>query len=232
MGSLRRLFSRRVLLLQHRFLPGLPFLLRSCVSSISHTGMGAVVGSRARGLAYHKWWSAVRKLLAAFGLSADCVEGVAPPELCVSSEEGVSPSTPSSYDEWRPAGQRVLTVAERDAWLAVNTAIYWHLLPSLDIDGARVLRQDDRLLVACSSRSVLYCSTVLGPLLMDAACCGASSIFFYASGPDLQRALACKLADCRMRADLRSFNARAIYLSLSHATARGPYGAMQWLGYS
>ena len=78
----------------------------------------------------------MRKLLAAFGLTAACVEDVAPPELCVSSEEGVSPSTPLSYEEWRPAGQRVLTVAERDAWLAVNAAIYWniywHLLPSLD----------------------------------------------------------------------------------------------------
>ena len=34
--------------------------------------------------------------------------------------------------------ERRLTIAEFDRWKAVNTALYWHILPSLDLKSAQL----------------------------------------------------------------------------------------------
>ena len=73
-------------------------------------------------MAYHKWWSAVRKLLAAFELSPDAIQESAPPAECIPTVSHDDPASPSPYEELAPDEMRHMTVEQRDAWLARRSA--------------------------------------------------------------------------------------------------------------
>ena len=167
-----------------------PFMARTTIPPSHRFPIPTWAPRSGRGMSFHKWWSAVRKLLAAYGLPPDSVDEEPPSEHCVSSEVAAGPASPSSYEEWAPEGGRRLTVVERDAWVAVNTSLYWHLHPSVDIEGAHFL-QDDRMLESFVSGRMADGRGLLRKLLT----------FVDASGTDLQRALNRKLAECRMKAE-------------------------------
>ena len=101
-----------------------PFLARTTIPSSHRFPIPTWAPRSGRGMTFHKWWSAVRKLLAAYGLTPDCVDEEAPSEQCVSFPDGDVPASPASYEEWAPAGACRLTIAERDAWIAINTSVY------------------------------------------------------------------------------------------------------------
>ena len=95
------------------------------------------------GRSYLKWWDAVKKLLAAFRLTPDALNEHPPLEFNASSfDSSVSFGDSPSYVAYEP---RVVTPEQREAWINVNTAIHWHVVPSLNIDGAHYL-QDSRML--------------------------------------------------------------------------------------
>ena len=174
----------------HHMPANTPFLAKTTIPLSSRFPIPTWAPRSGRGIQFHKWWSAVRKLLAAFDLPPDCIAEEAPGEVCVPDVDSVTSPSSSPYQEWAPADTRVFTVAERDAWLACNTAIYWHVHPSLDIDGAHYL-QDDRLLESFVSGQLADGRGLLREMLR----------FVDASGPDLQRALYRKLSECRLKAE-------------------------------
>ena len=94
-------------------------------------------------MAYFKWHDAILKLAAAFGLTPDELSD----ELVSESLNSVSsPSTPG-YSPFRDVVAlrsadgtlRRLTTEELDHWKSVNTALYWRILPSLNLDSAQLL---------------------------------------------------------------------------------------------
>ena len=96
-----------------------------------------------RGMAYFKWHDAVLKLAAAFGLTPDELSD----ELVSDTlDSASSPSTPG-YSPFRSVvalrsadgALRRLTAEQLDHWKTVNTALYWHVLPSLNLDSAQLL---------------------------------------------------------------------------------------------
>ena len=81
-----------------------------------------------RNRAYTVWISAVRQLFAAYGLTLDQLSEDAP-SLPSSTLARRSTSATGTEDE------AAAMTAKRMQWQAVNTAIYWHVRPSLIIAG-------------------------------------------------------------------------------------------------
>ena len=167
-----------------------PFLAKTTIPLAHRFPIPSWAPRSGRGIQHYKWWSAVRKLLAAYGLSPDSIYDEVPVESGASAH--VSPLSPSPYTEYAPGGGgggAGVTADERDAWLDVNTSLYWHVHPSVDIDGAHFL-QDDRMLESFCSGLYADGRGLLRRLLQ----------FVDASSPALQRALARKLAECTIDA--------------------------------
>ena len=108
-------------------------------------------------MSHFEWYDAVLKLATAFGLSpTDLTDALSADPLSVSS---FSPSAPgcspmTAVVAVRSAGGRVtwLAPAELARWQAVNTALYWHVLPSLDLAGPSSLSDQHAVHSLCSGR--------------------------------------------------------------------------------
>ena len=84
---------------------------------------------------------------------------------------------------------RRLTIAKLDHWKVVNTALYWHVLPSLDLKSAQYLSDKRKVNSFFSGR------LADGRALVRWACS-----FVDASAPELQKQLLRKLTECRLPA--------------------------------
>ena len=108
-------------------------------------------------MSHFEWYDAVLKLATAFGLSpTDLTDELLADPLCVSS---FSPSAPgcspmTAVVALRSADGRVqrLAPANLERWQAVNTALYWHILPSLDLAGPSSLSDQHAVHSLCSGR--------------------------------------------------------------------------------
>ena len=85
-----------------------------------------------RGPAYAAWHRAIQQLLAAFGLAAsDLAKSV--PTLDSYLSQMASPYAGFAEEGDVPIELRRRHRALVESWRAVNTAIYWHVLPSLNL---------------------------------------------------------------------------------------------------
>jgi len=144
-------------------------------------------------MAYFMWYDAVLKLVAAFGMTPDELND----ELVSDTLDSVSsPSTPG-YSPFRgvvalrsaDGSLRRLTAEELDHWKSVNTALYWHVLPSLNLDTAQKL-SDVRKVNSFFS----------GRLADGRALLRWARSFVDASAPELQKRLQRALAERRLSA--------------------------------
>ena len=86
---------------------------------------------KGRGLDFHKWHSSLKRLVAAFGLTlAEFRAG--PPS--VPSLQGAGRLTKQA--QLRAVAERDEAIAQYERWQAIDTAIHWHLRPSIIIDEA------------------------------------------------------------------------------------------------
>ena len=103
-----------------------------------------------RNRAFLHWLEDVERVLAAFCLRIDCVNEEPPPASSYSSSLTAS-SISHVADATRAAAARAKGEqpedARRRAWQRVNTSLYWHILPSILIDGPMEV-QDSRLLAS------------------------------------------------------------------------------------
>jgi hypothetical protein len=148
------------------------------------------------GLTYERWRQDVRNLVSAFGLAeADLLED-GPPSFA-NFARSASVSSPLvgkrlSYTEYDADGDDAALRAAYDAalarWYAVNTAIYWHVLPSLMIDDAYYLTDRCALNDLCNGtvadgRGLLRWAAQWGDV----------------SSPDEQKRLIRRLGESRLR---------------------------------
>ena len=92
-----------------------------------------------RTMAYHSWLSGVDQLLAALGLTRASI-GESPPEIPTLEHLqalGGTRGTRAAYN--RAVQERLRSIDVFDAWQRVNTALYWHLRPSLKLAGSDAL---------------------------------------------------------------------------------------------
>ena len=87
-----------------------PFLARTTIPLSHRFPIPTWAPRSGRGIQFHKWWSAVRKLLAAFDLPPDCVNEEAPGEECVTDIGSVPSPSSSPYVDMR-SGQLFLAAA-------------------------------------------------------------------------------------------------------------------------
>ena len=103
-----------------------------------------------RNRAFLHWLEDIERVLAAFCLRIDCVNEEPPPASSYSSSLTAS-SISHVADATRAAAARAKGEqpedARRRAWQRVNTSLYWHILPSILIDGPMEV-QDSRLLAS------------------------------------------------------------------------------------
>ena len=85
---------------------------------------------------HHQFKRGVVQLFAAYGLAPEALHDRAP------SIRIISPASQAVLDGSRD-GVTTATVADQkaelNAWLRINTAMYWHILPALDISGPQYL---------------------------------------------------------------------------------------------
>ena len=88
-----------------------------------------------RGLKYEKWWRAVQSLLNAFDITVERLGEQPPVNPSIATASIITRS--KDEEEARAAEeQRSLEHAHAlDVWQRYNTAVYWHVLPSLIVDG-------------------------------------------------------------------------------------------------
>ena len=88
-----------------------------------------------RGPAYDKWWRAVQSLLNAFDITVDRL-GEHPPANPSSAQASIVTRAKDEEDARAAEEQRSQEHARAlDTWQRYNTAVYWHVLPSIIIDG-------------------------------------------------------------------------------------------------
>ena len=102
-----------------------PFLAAGPVPAAHLFHIPAWAPRTGRTLAFSKWELALHLLLAAYGLSPQQLYD-APPINPLHAD-----STPTRAESDRRRAQ----ATARSEWLAINTSIYWHVLPSLIISG-------------------------------------------------------------------------------------------------
>ena len=81
-----------------------------------------------RNMVYLAWEVELAKLLAALGTDTSFIAKAPPPQ----------PDTVRNKDRARARD-------EREHWVAVNTSLFWHVLPSLDISGTSWQRDTDHI---------------------------------------------------------------------------------------
>ena len=87
-----------------------------------------------------KWRRDVNRLLAAFGLQPSAVLEEQPQIHVASPPSRTYPNTRIKTESDAADEQLVADQTDKVArWQRVNTAIYWHVLPSIEIDGAHFL---------------------------------------------------------------------------------------------
>ena len=83
-----------------------------------------------RNIQYLQWHSELKKLYAALDVTEDFIFST-------------PPADPKHAEGIRTKAEVAARAAERDEWLAINTTIFWHVLPSLDISGVTWQRDTD-----------------------------------------------------------------------------------------
>lgn len=94
----------------------------------------------------HKFKRDAFALLAAFGLAPAALDEDAPPILisAVSTSAATRKVTHATDDRVAPAALQEQQDALA-AWQRVNTALYWHLVPAIDIDGPFYLQDSSHI---------------------------------------------------------------------------------------
>ena len=83
------------------------------------------------GDAYEAWWRSVKQLLAAFGLEESDMSELPAAYSPLPS----SPASPGARQSVSSSSPPPAGLTRDEWWIMVNTAVYWHVLPSLDISG-------------------------------------------------------------------------------------------------
>ena len=99
-----------------------------------------------RTMQYHKWSAGIDELVAAFGLTA--AELNENPPICTTPLPRSARMSKSEVA--RLTAEHLAQLDVRERWVRINTALYWHVLPSLSFDGPDYLK-DHRYLVSLVS---------------------------------------------------------------------------------
>ena len=92
-----------------------------------------------RGPSFDAWWRAVRRLLQSFGADPDDLHEQCP---VMPSKLNSSNFVTRSSDEEGVVAERLMWDRLIDRWQRINTALYWHVDPSLEYSGYQA--PDDR----------------------------------------------------------------------------------------
>ena len=87
--------------------------------------------------AFHRWRSSVSQLIAALDMSEDMVYEGPPPVL--SLEELLSQHGRGRASFALAVTERLSAIDRLEAWQRINTALYWHLRPSLLLTGSDII---------------------------------------------------------------------------------------------
>ena len=98
--------------------------------------------------AYELWLVSIHQLLAAFGLTMEQLHEETPDNPLFDDS-----LVRTKSDHHAARDDHAALVAARDAWLLVDTSVYWHVRPSIDVAGPD-LQKDTRKLDS------LYCGRV------------------------------------------------------------------------
>ena len=111
-----------------------PLLANSAIPSHQRFPIAVWSPRSGRNMQYVKWEQDISLLAAAFGIpKAQLAEGV----LSFSAYQEMLKQRPGTRSETKAVEAQYVEYKAR--WQTVNTALYWHVRPSLDIDGVHFL---------------------------------------------------------------------------------------------
>ena len=114
---------------------------------------------------YVKWEQDISLLAAAFGIpKAQLAEGV----LSFSAYQEMLKQRPGTRSETKAVEAQYVEYKAR--WQTVNTALYWHVRPSLDIDGVHFLADSRALEDLCRPPHTLLSPLVSISLIPSPPC--------------------------------------------------------------